>query len=447
MARKKIHSNAIKGQRGINLIEEIVLAMGCVWYATGQLEAGIDGYIEIRDPVSGEVTNSIIQVQSKATDRPFAAETATSFEYTCDEKDLDYWLAGNAPVILVVSRPQTREAYWVAVKSYFADAGRRAARKVVFDKAQQRFDVSCRQVLINLAMPRDAGLYLAPQPKQEKLCSNLLPVTYYSERLFVADTAYRQAWELREVATARGLNIGGAWILHDTRIYSLYDLRLPPWDTLCDRGTVDDFATEEWATSADPAIRRHFVDLLNRCLTEIGQTLELVYDRRRKHYYFRATPDLAPRIVRYQSAQNQVTRAVFEAYRSKSQPDQVAYYRHSAFEGRFRSYGGEWYLEITPTYHFTWDGYHPDRYAKDRLATIKRLERNGAVLGQLFMWASQLRQQPSLFTARQPLIHFGGLVQLELGAGIVDDGWRTEEESDEAQMLADPVNDGLWGDV
>lgn len=44
--------------------------MGFLWNPTG-LEAGIDGgYIEIRDCQSGEVTNCIVQVQSKASEQP-----------------------------------------------------------------------------------------------------------------------------------------------------------------------------------------------------------------------------------------------------------------------------------------------------------------------------------------------------------------------------------------
>jgi hypothetical protein len=418
-----------------------------LWYPTGQIEAGIDGYIEIRDPVSGDVTNSIIQVQSKASDQPFGAESPTAFEYLCEAKDLEYWMAGNAPVILVVSHPKTQEAYWVAVKKYFADPARLKARKVAFDKARDRFDVSCRQALITLAVPRDVGLYLAPQPKREKLYSNLLPVTYYAERLFAADTTYREAKDLWAVANARGLNIGGEWILRDRRIYSLFDLTVPPWDSLCDRGTVEDFATEEWATTADPATRRQFVDLLNRCLVAKGRTLDLAYDTRRDHYYFQATADLSPRIVRYRSMANTVTRTVFEAYGSKTQAGKTAYYRHSAFEGKFRQYDGAWFLEITPTYHFTYDGYHLDSYYKDRLKGIKLLERNSAVLGQLLMWASYLGQPPSLFNERPQLLQFGSLRTLELGAGIVDEAWRGHEEDDEAETLAHPENDGLWGDV
>ena len=43
---KKIHNNDILGQQGINLIEQIVLDMGFMWYPTGGVEAGIDGTIE-----------------------------------------------------------------------------------------------------------------------------------------------------------------------------------------------------------------------------------------------------------------------------------------------------------------------------------------------------------------------------------------------------------------
>ena len=52
--------------------------MGFLWNPTG-LEAGIDGYIEIRDDATSEVTNCIIQVQSKATSSPFCARLRPAF--------------------------------------------------------------------------------------------------------------------------------------------------------------------------------------------------------------------------------------------------------------------------------------------------------------------------------------------------------------------------------
>ena len=169
MAAKKIGKSDIIGGRGVNLVEKVVLEMGCLWYPTGGVEAGIDGIIEIRDVVTGEVTNSIVQVQSKATNGRFTAETPTGFEYLCDAKDLEYWLNGNAPVIIVVSRPDTGESYWASIKDRFKDLEARKARKIYFDRTRDRFDVNARADIVRLSMSKDAGIYLAPPPKQERL--------------------------------------------------------------------------------------------------------------------------------------------------------------------------------------------------------------------------------------------------------------------------------------
>jgi hypothetical protein len=56
---KKLPHQMIVGQQGINLIERIVLGIGCVWHPSN-LDAGIDGYIELRDPATAAVTNNII---------------------------------------------------------------------------------------------------------------------------------------------------------------------------------------------------------------------------------------------------------------------------------------------------------------------------------------------------------------------------------------------------
>jgi hypothetical protein len=77
--KKRSHQDIIGGQ-GTALINELVLSMGYVWRETGW-DAGIDGQIEIRDAVTGEMTNRIIQVQSKATESAFNAETSDGFEY------------------------------------------------------------------------------------------------------------------------------------------------------------------------------------------------------------------------------------------------------------------------------------------------------------------------------------------------------------------------------
>lgn len=68
--------------------------------------------IELRDPATGEVSNSHLLVQSKAQDALFAGETDERFHYICDDRDLDYWMKATDPVLLICSHPKDEQAWW-----------------------------------------------------------------------------------------------------------------------------------------------------------------------------------------------------------------------------------------------------------------------------------------------------------------------------------------------
>jgi hypothetical protein len=437
---KKISENNIVGELGINLIQKACLDMGFLWHPTG-LEAGIDGYIEIR-LASGEVTNSIIQVQSKATDRPFEAETASTFEFRCSAKDLDYWLAGNAPVILVRSRPRTNEAYWVSLKEYFSDLGRRKNAKIAFDKIRDRFDVGAKPALHRLAIPADSGLYLGTNPKPEVIYTNLLELATFPKNYYVAETEYRTPGEI--FATLRELtdNVHGEWILGGKMLTSFHDLSNRPWLQVCDRGSVEELETNDWAQTDDPVRHRQFVQLLNACLRAKLFKKGVKFSRESQCYYYRATQDLSEREYAYQSRENRTSRSVFKGYPKKSDHTQMSYYRHSAFAGRFVRYGTVWYLQITPTYHFTRDGVTLSRFAPDLLSGIKRLETNQAVHGQVVMWAHLLTER-SLFDTGPKFLDFSSLVDFSLDAGLDDDAWLKHEDSEKSAALQTPSVEDL----
>jgi tetratricopeptide (TPR) repeat protein len=160
---KKVSRQTLIGERGIALIHTRVTEMGFLFHPR-RVDHGIDGHIDLVDPSSGEVLNLVLLVQSKASTLPFTAETETSFRYTCHERDLNYWLRGNAPVILVLSHPEQDEAWWVDVRAEFADPRRRAARIVTVDKRRQVFDASAASELLRRAAPRNAELEVEVRP-------------------------------------------------------------------------------------------------------------------------------------------------------------------------------------------------------------------------------------------------------------------------------------------
>jgi hypothetical protein len=115
---KRLTRQQILGETAVQFIGRCFLDIGLPWHPTNApLDAGIDGFVEIRDVQSGEATNAWIAVQSKGR-TTLEKETATSFEFTCTPRDLDYWRRGNMPVLLVVSRPERNEAWWVSVKDF-----------------------------------------------------------------------------------------------------------------------------------------------------------------------------------------------------------------------------------------------------------------------------------------------------------------------------------------
>ncbi len=279
---KKILQQSLTGQEGVNLIERRVLQMGFLWYPTGGLEVGIDGHIEIRNSETGEVTNATLRVQSKATKDPLGADGSEYFDFVCDQRDIDYWMKGTAPVILVRSRPDTDEAYWISIKDYFTDPTRRKARKITFVKNRDRFDAAAKDRVRQLALPSEQGVYFAPAPKRERLVSNMLPVASVAPKLYLAETDYRGAKELWTAARAAGAQLPNEWILREKRILTFHDLTEEPWPRFCDRGSVEPFDTGEWSTSEDRQKQNDFVQLLGRCLTARLRPLPVRRDSRRE---------------------------------------------------------------------------------------------------------------------------------------------------------------------
>ncbi|MEH2329723.1 DUF4365 domain-containing protein [Nostoc sp.] len=443
MPRKKIGQSDIIGQQGINIIEEVVLSMGFLWYPTGGIEAGIDGIIEIRDFQTGEVANCILQVQSKATQKThLQAENENSFEYRFEERDIDYWLQGNAPVILIVVKTSTKEAFWVAVKDYFCDAKRRQSKKVTFDKRFNRFDVNARDALIKLAVPQNSGLYLAPRPKLEKLYSNLLRVSQLAEHLYTAYTFTEDESKAYSALQKVGRNLGQEWLLKENFVLSFHDLRQAPWTEICDLGTVEQHGVDEWSLSNRLERQQEFVWLLNKVLREKVKE-DLSFDQKKKCYYFKPTNDLSTRRYYYRSLSKKTHRDVFQPYLKKNSTE-IAYYRHSAFEKQFIRVDSDWFLEITPTYFFTRDGYTKDKFEKEHLSGIKRLEKNPAVFGQVIMWAEYLitPAQGDLFIQNYPFLQFfDQLEEFEIEVGIDDDIWLRNEDDETTALLEESLND------
>jgi Domain of unknown function (DUF4365) len=413
--------------------------MGSSWSPTGALDVGIDGHIELFDPSNQAPLGKVLAVQSRVVSHP-ANETADGFDYYCDERDLDYWLQGNMPVILVISQPDRGQAFWVSVKDYFRLNENRNSRKVHFSKRDNRFGASALSALLRVGIESGAGLFLGPAPKPERLISNLLELTEFPKKIWIAATDCRRPYQVWRILEADQGRSSGDWLLHEDLIVSFQDLSQPQWNEVCDVGSCDSFDTSEWAYSSDVERRRQFVELLNTSLKEQLRP-EIRYSPHEECFLFCGTLRSAPISRGYRSARRRSSMKVVARYKatSKRTGETFEWLRHVAFRHQFKMWDSRWYLEVTPTYVFTCDGMLLDRFNEDRLKGIKKIEGNRAVLSTLLFWADFLGSKDDLLHSQdsRPL-KFGKLVEVEVPVGIVDKAWSAQDQDDAAQSTGGP---------
>ena len=421
LRHKNISRTGVTGQKGVNLIERVVLDMESLWTPSGANEIGIDGYVELFDPATRTPLGLTLAAQSKVMSG-IGTDAKPTFIFRCAPADVEYWLAGNMPVILVVSDPSAAAAWWVSIKDYFKDWTPGSSTTVTFTKVAQRFTKDSFNELLALAAP-PRGLYLAPPRKNERLHSNLLRVDAFPNRIHVADTECRSPRDVWAVLGKSQREPDAGWVLRGKRLISFQDISEDPWTTVCERGTVECSPTSDWAESPEQERQHLFVQLLNQTLRAQLRD-EIRYWPKEGCFALMGTP----RRLSYQSLRRRSKISVISVFSRTGADGRVfEWRRHMAFRAQFRLFGNQWCLEITPTYRFTRDGYELDRFHQDRLRGIKQLEGNRAVLSSVLFWADYLRPKADLFAAAAPPIRFGDLVTFDLPVGINDQQWLSDD--------------------
>jgi hypothetical protein len=430
---KYIHENWMQGQRGVNLVEKIVLDMGFTWEAT-RVDAGIDGQIEIRDPTTGAMKNCILRAQVKER-LSFVRETPESFEFVCDENDLDYWLGGTTPNILIVCRPSCDEAYWISIRDYFRDPEARKSRRIVFDKEKNLFSKDSGPDLVALARPKDSGLYLEPPRQPEALHANLLPVTRVPTYVYTADTRFRRHRPVFDVFKEDKIFGLGEFILRRKEIISVHDLHDLQWKKICDTTTVQRFSFPEWADEDLEERESEVRELLHRCLDGLTWKMGMKFNGKDHCFYFRKSEQQREVRKKVRSTTKDVPRGLVTEYHS-GKPRQLRGYKHAAFQGEFRKFGERWFLEVTPTTFYTFDGKRRKANSDQLRKGIKQLERHAAVSGHMRMWSELLAdsQQTEFLSAPYPYLAFGPWEKLTVPVSLPEQAWKARAAADEAAV-------------
>jgi hypothetical protein len=422
---KTSRDSELLGQKGVNLIEKLVLGMGLLWHPAGPFDYGIDGRIELRDVRTKRPLNRQLGVQSKARAR-FTAETEDRFEFLCERADIDYWMRSDVPVILVCSHPDESRAWFCCVTDWFVDKKRRAERRIAFDKRADRFDPSRAMDLFRLAERREPTLHRLSPPPPEQLLTNFLPILEHGSQIWCAPCEIDSPEQAHALYNAASGPRSSDYLLRSGNLYSFSNPRKSPLGVLCEASKASAIDAADWSQADDPVLRRQWVELLRRTLLHQFKR-QFQWQPSRRLFYVPAAEGPGAVSVEGPNGPRQVVK-VARYFDKRLEEERIQYVRHHAFRPGFRDVDGHWHLEIEPDYYFTRDGERESRKADQYLAGIKRLDRNLAVIGHLKMWAYLLTRPRSLMDQEAAHLIFGELKEVSVPVGIDDARWREKRD-------------------
>lgn len=429
---KFISNNQLLGSRGETFIRDLVLRMGHVFECI-HTDAGLDGTIELRDSATGEMLNLLLRVQVKSTTN-FQSESSDSFSFTCDARDIEYWLKGNTPNILVVCNPQEQVAYWKSIRDYFSTPESRKKRTVRFSKVKDVFDATTYGKLFELARPTDSGLYMEAPQQSELLTSNLLRVKRLPKTIHIAPTNCRSIKEVYAKAGDHGADLPPEILLYQKTLISIHDFREEPvWRLVCEHGASEAYELSDRFDWNDLADRTLFAEFLFKCFKGFAEKARLRYSPKDRTFY-------SPLIKQGTSAQ---TKKFHSSRRDSARMQKRGLvtplggkakgFRHCAFSADFEYIEKKWFMQISPTYFYTSNGWRRKINAEEFLTKIKQLERNKAVFSQLRLWEEYLCEAGSsdLLSEGYPHLEFGPLEFFNIERAVPDDLWYIPSQSGE----------------
>lgn len=443
---KKITDNQLIGELGEAAVRKRFLSIGFQFDHRSRLEAGIDGLAEVM--IDGEPTARMIAVQIKSTRAgKYRSETDTGFTYLLELKDLNYWKTSNLPVILVLYRESDDSHYWCQVQTQPGTE----QRLLSFDKSGDSLDRAALDRLAALTVPVNGfGYYVPPLGGGETALVNMLPLTLPPE-IYVTSTAFDRKSAIKELFDQEEPPRFD-WVIKDGTFWSFHDPREAVTSAIVDVDQVEAIETPLIAFHDEIDEQNNFSFLLRQTLQHQMQD-DLAWNKENKLFFIRAIEDSQPRTFHYQSAKVKTKADVVNVTMSTKVPGKVGFVRHHAFVPRFECMMDQWFLMVTPTYHFTTDGFYPHPHPDALLSGKKRLENNASIRGQVIMWhrfLTQYEQHDSgLFsevqTATAVTLRFGPPPEVDLPTTVPDDVWGRPKKSPSLQD--DTSKAGLFDEV
>ncbi len=236
-----------------------------------------------------------------------------------------------------------------------------------------------------------------------------------------------------------GTDVDFDWVCHENKIITFHDLddKSQPLNHVIDIGTLTPMNSQEFF-EIDEDYERLFIQLLRCCLQQMLMLKSVIWHKKEKLFIFVPTGDEDIRKEKWVGERSS-ERDVFVKKWRKDEPDKVDFCKHLAFSAQFRRVSDNWYLIVKPDWHFSFDGYKRHFKSDDKVAWLKRQERNPHILNHLRFITHFLsyKEPPGLFdeTYNYPFLTFGELQTFSNSPPLDDKLWLGHEEKEVREKL------------
>ena len=176
------------------------------------------------------------------------------------------------------------------------------------------------------------------------------------------------------------------WHVFEKNIISFKQLdnNSEPLNKLIEIGTVEEFSIDEFAETGykyELALSR----LIDNTIQELVHKKDIQWVRKERMFRFRPPKLIRSRKVQWKNKKT-ATRTVVKEVWNKDRT-QITHFQQLSF--KIQSFLSEtrWFLAITPTWSYTYNGYQAHKFESDLITQKKKLESNNAVY-QHFMFIS-----------------------------------------------------------
>lgn len=170
-----------------------------------------------------------------------------------------------------------------------------------------------------------------------------------------------------------------AWICHENKLFSFHDLEATGLASIVQEGTIERLEASDLADS--PEIDN--INILKQLLA--AETRELLKTRHVRMHpkdgFFFFTPTAEGQQERKETwiGKKTAARRVYEIKYNKKDPSKVAHHQHLSFELAFTKLADLWFVQIVPSWYYSWNGYKQSNWHDQLLSQQKRLEHNSTV--------------------------------------------------------------------